>query len=194
MKKMPYTIIGIALLGAGCVIAGILRNRKPKIETEDVDGGVTKYTDTNSPKVIKSDLIISFICELSTFADAEEDEYSGKNYKLYAKLRDGAVVAKYEYYDRMGNTFEKEFRSSVEFMRKLYRIVSEYDLAKHNGCYYNVSGLPDMYGADIDIVFASGESIRAGNNQENFLNRDAVCEFVSLFEKYSSKSILKKQI
>ena len=189
MKKMPYAIIGIAILAAGCVIAGIWCNRRPKNETEDVDGGVTTYTDTDAPKVIKSDLIISFECELSTLADAEEDEYSGKNYKLYAKLRDGAVVAKYEYYDRMGNSFGKEFRSSVEFMRKLYSVVSAYDLAQYNGCYYHVSGLPDMYGADIDIVFAAGESVRASNNQENFLNRDALREIVSLFEKYSDKKI-----
>ena len=184
---MPYAIIGIAILAAGCVLAGIRRKRKPKNETEDIDGGITKYTDTNAPKVIESELIISFECELSTLADAEDDEYSGKNYKLYAKLRDGAVVAKYEYYDRMGNSISKEFRSSVEFMRRLYGIVSEYDLAQYNGCHYHVAGLPDMYGADIDIVFASGESIRASNNQENFLNRDAVRELVELFEEYAAR-------
>lgn len=184
---MPYAIIGIAILAAGCVIAGMRRHRKPKNETVDVDGGVTNHIDTNAPKMIKSDLIISFECELSTIADAEEDEYSGKNYKFYARLKNGAVAAKYEYYDRMGNTFKKEFRSSVEFMRGLYKIVSAYDFAKHNGCYYSVSGLPDMYGADIDIVFASGESIIANNNQDNFIDREALRELVVLFEKYAAR-------
>ena len=79
-------------------------------------------------------------------------------------------------------------------MSQLYRVVSEYDLAKYNGNSYFVSGLPDMYGAVIDIVFDSGESIRARDNQNNFLTSEAVSAVVTTFEKYANVKNKAKDI
>ena len=44
-----------------------------------------------------------------------------------------------------------------------------------------MSGLPPDYGVKLDIQYASGESIRASNNQDCFLSLEAMEELISLF-------------
>ena len=71
-------------------------------------------------------------------------------------------------------------------MTKLQDVVSKYNLAKHNGYTHHVSGLPDMYGEQIDIKYASGESIYAHDNQDGFLPMDAMVELIELFSGKTS--------
>lgn len=156
--------------------------RNPRDEDVEIDGGVTQHVDTKAPKQINSNLIIGFSVEISTLADADDNEYCGCVYNLNAVLENGAVKANYKCRDRCACVFEQSFRESVRFMRGLYRIVSEYDFAKYNGESCFVSGLPDNYGACVDIMFASGERIYASDNQSNFIPGDAVIKLVDLFE------------
>lgn len=159
--------------------------RKKRIATDEdieIDGGVTKETVTNAPKHIKSTLIIRVTIEMSTVADGEENEYSGYVYNLNAALENGAVKGCYKCRDRYGSAVEQRFRASVKFMSDLYRIVNEYDLARYNGERCFVAGLPDNYGATIDIMFASGERLYASDNETNFIPGNAVKEIVKLFQ------------
>ena len=66
-------------------------------------------------------------------------------------------------------------------MMRLWKIVSKYDFAQHNGYVSKVSGLPHMYGAKLDIRYASGESIYAYDNQDCFIPLEAMRELVELF-------------
>ena len=161
-----------------------LKCNKQKTKYRDIvqDGGVKKKVVTNAPKHIQSTLIIRFIVEMSTVADAEENEYCGYVYNLNAVLENGAVKGSYKCRDRYGSVFEQRYRASVKFMSDLNHIVTEYDLARYNGESCFVAGLPDNYGSSVDIMFASGEYIYASNNQSNFIPGNAVKELVDLFE------------
>ena len=182
MKKF-FLITGIAVAVAG--LYGFIKYRckhKPVLE-EPICGGVTRYVNEDAPKEIKSTDIVRFSCEVSLVTFVGEEDLSGCNYKFEAVVKDGAVNGVFEWYDRYGESENKPFSASASFMDDLYRIVSKYDYAKFNGEIYTVAGLPQMYGAKIDIDFASGEKVYSYDNQGNFLPLDSVKELVCLFER-----------
>ena len=117
----------------------------------------------------------------STVAMAEDISIEHGIYTLSARLKDGAVRGEYRMRTRLGEGEQFLFRASHRFMRNLQDTVRTYDFAKFNGEVYSVSGLPDMYGAKIHIVYASGESIYSSDNQSNFLPVEAITELVELF-------------
>ena len=156
----------------------------PVRETDDIDGGVKTYNNgEDSPKVIESTEIVSFEFEVSLYniVVEEESELVGRNYKLSAVLEDGAVKSKIQWRDRAGAGEEGDFTADTSFMTSLQEIVSKYNFAQYNGYISKVSGLPDMYGAKIDIKYASGESIYAYDNQDCFISIDAINELVEIF-------------
>ncbi|MBQ3031186.1 MAG: hypothetical protein IJD29_01695, partial [Anaerotignum sp.] len=157
MKKHLLLLLLLAVvLCIGC---------SPKEITEEPmeeDGVVRDNSDPDAPKVIESDFIISFLCEFSALDRMEEDTYlSGKNYRLEARLKDGAVKGHYSPYGTHGEDIL--FAADHSFMYELQEVVSRYDLAQYNGMDVSVSGLPEMYGASLQIVYASGESISASD-------------------------------
>ena len=152
-----------------------------KKHTVEEDGGVQKRINRDAPKTIVSENIIHFQCEFSTVAIADELSIEHGIYTLCVKLVDGAVRGEYKMRTRIGGGKQFLFRKSHRFMRELQSIVAKYDFAKFNGEEYSVSGLPDMYGAKIHIVYASGERIYASDNQSNFLPIDAMTALVKLF-------------
>ena len=181
MSRIITSIILLMAMGfSGCGF--------PRRNTDNIDGGVvTRNSGEDSPKVIESTDIISFNCELSFIATVfdEENELEGKVYKMSAALEDGTVKAKIDWHDRSGNGDKSEFEADVSFISKLQEIVSKYNLAQHNGYSHRVSGLPNMYGAKLDIKYASGESIYAYDNQDCFISLDAMNELVELFSSYT---------
>jgi hypothetical protein len=137
-------------------------------DTDHIDGGVKTYNSgEDSPKVIESTEIISFEFEVSLYNIV---------------LEDGAVKSKIKWRDRAGGGEDNDFTADASFMTSLQEIVSKYNFAKFNGYVSKVSGLPDMYGAKIDINYASGENIYAYNNQDEFVPLEAIGELVELFE------------
>jgi len=188
MKKTTLFIGGVAAVAAA--LYGYFRRKEKHTaepNDEDIDGGVVSYTSKTAPKEIKSRLIVRFSCEMSTFDMTDEDDISGKVYSLEAVLENGAVKGSYKWRDRFGNSDNKPFRASARFMYELYAIVREYDLAKHNGQSYTVTGLPDMYGAMLNVYFASKEIIYAYDNQSNFIPCDAMKKLILLFENNANK-------
>ena len=182
MSRMILSLILLMTMGfSGCGL--------PRRNTDDIDGGVvTRNSGDDSPKVIESTEIISYDSEfsfISSFFD-EESDLAGKVYKLSAVMEDDTVKAKFDWHDRAGNGDKHEFQTDSSFMTKLQDVVSKYDLAKHNGYKHHVSGLPDMYGEQIDIKYASGESIYAHDNQDGFLPMDAMVELIELFSEKTS--------
>ena len=179
MSRIITSIILLMTIGfSGCGL--------PARETDDIDGGVKTYNSgENSPKVVDSTEIISFEFEVSLYniVVEEESELVGRNYKLNAVLEDGAVKSKIKWCDRVGAGEEHDFTADASFMTNLQEIVSKYNFAQYNGYISKVSGLPDMYGAKIDIKYASGESIYAYDNQDCFISIDAIKELVKIFKE-----------
>ena len=177
MSRIITSIILLMTMGfCGC---GLSRRN-----TDDIDGGVKTYNSgENSPKVVESTEIVSFKCEFSLLAAVleEESELNGRIYTLDAELDDGTVKCKIGCYGRESSSVPKEFTADASFMTSLQEIVSKYDFAQHNGYISKVSGLPHMYGAKLDIKYASGESIYAYDNQDCFISIDAINELVEIF-------------
>ena len=145
-----------------------------------IDGGATDNSDLKAPKSIESTQIISFDCRFSTM-DTDETEKPGNHiYQLHAKLENGAVQGIYQVRDT-GETHS--FRVSQKFLGEVQILVAIYSLAQYNGHNYTVAGLPDEYGAQLDVRYASRESIYANDNQDNFLPLEAMKELLNLFER-----------
>ena len=179
MSRIITSIILLMTMGfCGC---GLFRRN-----TDNIDGGVKTYNSgEDSPKVIESTEIISFEFEVSLYniVVEEESELVGRNYKLNAVLEDGTVKSKIQWRDRAGGGEEHDFVVDASFMSNLQELVSKYNFAQYNGYISKVSGLPDMYGAKIDINYASGESIFAHDNQDCFIPFEAIEELVEIFEE-----------
>ena len=167
---------------------GFFEGGFPRRNTDNIDGGVvTRNSGEDSPKVIESTEMVCFECELSLIAVVfeEESELSGRIYNLSAVLEDATVKSKIKWRDRAGAGEEHDFTTDASFMTSLQEIVSKYDFAQYNGYISKVSGLPYMYGAKLDIKYASGESIYANDNQDCFISLDAITELVELFSSYT---------
>ena len=50
-----------------------------------------------------------------------------------------------------------------------------------------MAGIPNEYGAQLKVQYASGESIYANDNQDNFLTLEAMNELLKLFERGAAK-------
>lgn len=145
-----------------------------------IDGGATDNSDLNAPKSVESTQIISFDCRFSTMDIVDPGKLGNHIYQLHAKLENGAVKGMYQVRD----TGEARiFRVSQKFLEEVQVLVAFYSLAQYNGHGYTVAGLPDEYGAKIDVRYASRESIYAYDNQDNFLPLEAMNELVNLFER-----------
>ncbi|MBO5408483.1 MAG: hypothetical protein J6A61_03650 [Clostridia bacterium] len=182
MSRIITSILLLMTMGfSGCGLS--------RYDTDDIDGGVKTYhSGEDSPKVIESTEMISFEFEVSLYNIVleEESELVGRNYKLSAGLEDGAVKSKIKWRDRTGAGEEHDFTADASFLTSLQEIVSKYNFAQYNGYISKVSGLPDMYGAKIDIKYASGESIYAHDNQDGFLQTEAVVELIELFSSFNN--------
>ena len=97
-------------------------------------------------------------------------------------MESSAVKSKIKWRNRAGAGEEHDFTADASFMTSLQEIVSKYNFAQYNGYISKVSGLPDMYGAKLDISYASGESIYAHDNQDCFIPFEAIEELVKLYE------------
>lgn len=187
-KRMKWLFAGLgAALTLTAMAAGItaLCRRSPEENTDHIDGGVVKQYQADVPKVIESTEIVEFHAEISltTVYDADEQTHRVHKgvYKLDAVLKNGEVLVKYDWYDHQGRGDRAEYKADADFLAKLQEIAAAYNFAKHNGYYYKVSGLPDMYGERLDIIYASGEQIYAYDNQSRFLPYEAAEELILLF-------------
>ncbi len=183
MKRILY-VAGAAVL-AGAALAGWAYARKKaelSRDTDCIDGGVvTHNAGENAPKVIESTEITDFSCEISLIAHLDVCGLENSIYKLEAALKDGTVTGSIERKDRNGHHEDLRVEAKAPFMQDLQSIVAKYDLAQYNGFYHHVSGLPNLYGAILDIRYASGEAVHAHDNQSCFLPVEAVKELVDLF-------------
>jgi hypothetical protein len=180
--KWLYLSLGVAV--AAAVIAGgisVFRRRISVQNDDDIDGGVVKRYWSDAPKVIASNEITEFHSVISLISAYHADEVGHRVYRLDAVIENNAVLVRYDWYDRQGNSDRAEYKTDVDFMARLQEIVSAYDFAQYNGYYHSVSGLPDMYGETLDVVYASGERLHVYDNQSGFLPYEAIIELVMLF-------------
>ena len=184
MKRILFGV------GAVCAAIGLLaavkhhRNRNTRPQ-DCVDGGVRHYqSGEDAPKVITSTEITEFRCEFSLYADAEPGALGNGKYFCSAVSDGDGVLCSFRRRNRTGQEDERTFTADRSFMEQLQALISAHNLSQHNGYSYSVSGLPDMYGAMLDVRYASGESIYAYNNQDVFLAYEALEDLFVLFSSW----------
>lgn len=155
---------------------------EPTPEPEEIDGGVTRHTTVQTaPKLITSTEIVEFSCECSLLAICEPGELENRVYQLKAFAKGNHIVTTFQWHDHSGEGDKHSAEASPLFLQKLQEIVSEHDFARYNGYCHRVNGLPDMYGASLNIRYRNGESIYAYDNEDCFLPYEAMRDLITLF-------------
>lgn len=177
MRKMIWLIFGVlftTVLLMGC------SKSQPK-NTADEEGGVRIDTSYDAPKEIQSTDIIHFYCEFSNLTMMNEETFlENKVYELEALLKDGKVQCEYETYAG-GEGSKETFEAEARFLKEIQKIIKNHNLIQHNGYSYRVSGLPDQFGAVLQVEYESGEKIYASDNQSNFLSVAVMEDLDELF-------------
>lgn len=183
MKYVLITlaVVLLAVMAYLLLFTDVIAKNKDQIPEEIIDGGHNDSSNEDAPKLVKSDEITSFSLVFSTLSWADEEYFGEGIYRLEAVKTEKDVLCKYQFNPYYGDREAAEFRTNEGFLKKLDEVVKRYNLSIHNGKNVFVSGLPDMYGEEIDVVYASGESICAYDNQDGFIGRDAIFEIEKLF-------------
>lgn len=178
MKKFVWAAV-MLFAAAGLLLAACRKEPPPEVEE---DGGTTVHVDPDAPKTVDSASVTGFSCVFSTLSLLEEDTGLPEGvWELKADLADETVSGSWQFRDYTGESADNAFEADASFMDELQKIIAEYDLARYNGISEYVSGLPDMYGAELDVQYASGETIYSSNNEECFLPVGAMKALTELF-------------
>lgn len=160
MKKLKWMAALLALLLVGCGAS----------EPVPEDGGLWENTDPNAPKTIVSTEIKEFSC---SFHLREEGTITVEATRTEA----GAACS----FRGPEGSEDFTFAADAAFLDALQAIVKKYDFSQYNGLFLERAGLPDMFGVKLSVLYTSGESISAYDNQELFLPEDACKELKDLF-------------
>ena len=163
-------------------------NAIPEDGQKVVCGGIHRTQENMSQKTIHSTQVISFECEFSLVSfgfnkDEKDKEWNGV-FELSAELVGSRAHCHYVHSKRRDGTIDKTFDADCALLDELEKVIREEDLARFNGYSSHTSGLPDMYGANLTVYYASGEHIYTSNNQDVDLPLSALRAFKAIFEKY----------
>lgn len=155
-------------------------------EATTEDGSATQKAPVSTHKEIESETIISFFLDFSTLYEEGDISMGKKQWKLRADFDGETVLGTYKSFDSMSND-DRRFEADAQFMNKLMEIIKTYDLASFDGLDNETKGISDEYGATFSIMFESGESLYARDNEENFIPLEAEDAFVQLFAEACAK-------
>ncbi|MBQ9543673.1 MAG: hypothetical protein IJV00_00945 [Clostridia bacterium] len=164
---------------------GIKKNKTPqkngvvvlKKTREGECGGTDATLDTKAPKTINSTEMTLFdvTSALPFKVGDDRDERLGFVSAFAAPVKGGSFL-----YLETGEFFQrrapKEKRFAVveeDVFGELVGIVNGFDLAKSNGFHSVTHGLPENFGGEIDIRYASGERIGVSDNQSPVISAAA---------------------
>ena len=147
------------------------------------DGYEVTRSGEDAPKEIQSKDILSFELEFSTLnmTDAVCGIEPGE-YKYKANLSGEAVIVEVESYPHSVQALRLSASLDKTFLSRVQEIADRFNVARFNGVYHEVAGLPDFCGAQICVRYASGEIIMAFDNQDMFLDFEMLSEYKKLFE------------
>lgn len=176
MKRMIWITV-IALFGLlTTMLVGCDKATEPAEPTgSDEPTGQTINQSYDAPKTIESTEITTFRC-----AFYAPDGYV---YELKAERgEDGVVQGSYLSRGHDDTAETLTFEADASLLTGLQGIVSKRNLAQHNGHSVHTAGLPDLFGAELSVRYASGESIDAKDSQWCFLSEAAMADLTALFQ------------
>lgn len=188
MKYLVFFIVIalVAVLVYALLFTDWIISRKEPVSDEipeDVleDGYMKDNSSTTVPKSVESEKIREFSLVFSTLSWTDEQYFKEGIYRLEAKKTNERVYVKYEFNPYYGDREIYQADTDADFLISLDKLIKEYRLAQFNGKNIFVSGLPDMYGEQVEILYESGETVYASDNQDGFIGRDALLQIEKLF-------------
>ncbi len=153
---------------------GIVVLRRPEPQA---CGGTTATQDTRAPKTILSEEMTFF----TAFSALPYSRYEGIGrpplhfVAAYAAPASDGTLLYLETYDSMNRRGRGSAWAYVKDdpFPALEQLTREEDLAKNNGFHSKTHGLPENFGGEILIRYASGEKISVSDNQTPILSRRA---------------------
>lgn len=147
-------------------------------------GGRYATQDTKAPKQIKSEEMV-FFHATSVFNNASEDGGPGYVSAFAAPVAEGTFLflETGEGFRRFGERKSAFCVTKGSVFPSLVALVRELDLAKENGYHANTAGLPENFGGEVTIRYASGEKISYSDNQSPVLSAEAGKKIAQVFEK-----------
>ncbi len=147
---------------------------------EIIDGGTIDNSKKDAPKEISSDEITNFYCRFSTIPLDDIGVLGGKIFQFKAEIKGDKVEGSYEMLN-FDNWNTIPFTTDLSFMQKLQDVVKQGNMARYNGISEEVQGLPEDFGADLKIDYATGERVYAHNNEDCFFEVEEMMALEELF-------------
>ena len=165
-----------------------IKRRLRRLDKEErrmrVDGGTRIAHDADAPKEIVSRTLVRFSCRFSSVSLIEEETslQCGLYHFCAERNEDGKDCS--VSCERVFSVCDQRLQAvrPISFMDEIEALLRTHNVARFNGKYYFVSGLPSFFGASVDAVFESGETVCCSNNQDPFLPSSLIKELCCLFE------------
>ena len=150
-------------------------------------GGTDATLDKSAPKEIKSNDMVFFSVssKLNTWGENGDDAELIDSISAFAvKATQGSFLLfeSSDYYRKNQKFFCTLIKDDI--FPSLDKAVKEHDLAKQNGFHSKTHGLPENFGGDVLIKYASGEEIDFSDNQTPVIPYKAGLDFAEIFGKY----------
>jgi len=145
------------------------------------DGGHSSYSDPDAPKEIKSGEITGLQLEFKS--DYYEQLESG-TYRMSVKKESGGKLSGTYYFAPFGGYFAENtftFEPDAAFMKELDAVIKESGIIAYNGKYEKTYGIPDEFGYDITINYASGETVSSADNVNNQIPEESCVKLRDMF-------------
>jgi hypothetical protein len=155
-------------------------------------GGSTDSYDKDAPKTIQSNDMVFFDVTTKMPYRGVDPEHNRMMpdpigyFSAFAvpAFKGSFVFLETSQYGRRGEARKQDWAYvKYDIFPALTGIVKEYGVAKGNGVYHKTHGLPENFGGDAHITFASGEEINFSDNQSPILGTEVSLRFIEEFTK-----------
>lgn len=161
------------------------QNRDQDVE---IEGGRRSYTNPDAPKVIESKEIISFEYGFDSEDLVYLDNVFPYDYCYFSlENQDDGVLYKATLSRDFQGLTEVELVVSHSTLEDLQNLLEEEDVARYNGIDEFVNGLPNNFGGDLLVKYASGEYISASDNSQQLLGSQTNQAIYGFFRKLAKE-------
>ncbi len=149
-----------------------------EIGPQNMCGGTNRNVDNNAPTKIESKEMVFFnvTCSFQSLVIPNDDAHKDA-FKYVSAFAAPAEKGTFVYLNTRKDRFSESVRSwsliKDDVFPELVSLVDEHDLVKGNGRHYFTNGLPENFGGEVQIEYASGEKISYSNNQTPMISFDA---------------------
>jgi len=144
----------------------------------NVCGGTNSTRDLEAPTRIESEEMVLFdvACSFQSLALPNDDDYKDA-FRYVSAFAIPSQKGTFICLETRKEWYSENVRSwsliKDDVFPELVELVKKLDLVKGNGRHHHTNGLPENFGGDVLIKYASGEKISYSNNQTPIMSFDA---------------------